>query len=91
MRTLRPYLLGVFLVAVVTAMKTLFAPLGHQVPFVLYFAAPLITALRDDSTNGYEPEQPGDRLAAVGIPLQALGLDELYAECACPEWNPPEA
>ena len=45
MRALRPYLVGVALVAFFSVVKLAFVPLGRDVPFVLYFAAPLVAAL----------------------------------------------
>jgi signal transduction histidine kinase/CheY-like chemotaxis protein len=45
MRALRPYLAGLGLVAVFSIVKLAFPPLGRDVPFVLYFAPPLVAAL----------------------------------------------
>jgi hypothetical protein len=44
-------------------------------------------AARDEVVFLLDPEQPGEGHAAVGVPLEALGLAEHYAVCACPTWT----
>ena len=44
-------------------------------------------AARDEVVFLLDPEQPGEGHAAIGVPLEALGLTERYAGCACPAWT----
>jgi hypothetical protein len=42
---------------------------------------------RDEVVFLLDPEQPGEGHAAIGVPLDALGLAGRYAACACPQWT----
>ena len=46
-----------------------------------------IASTRGEVVFLLDPEQPGEGHAAIGVPLEALGLTERYAGCACPAWT----
>ena len=39
------------------------------------------------SCSSWTPSSPGQGHAAIGVPLDALGLAGRYAACACPQWT----